>query len=96
MATIKKTPATKTAVKAAPKDEAKVVKAPKAEPKAKAEPKVDWHEGYPRVEGAFRCLVDGKEEILLHHMGMSCRGHKWSTTDCRQVIAKEILWTETK
>lgn len=60
----------------------------------KAKPK--YIEGFPTERGLYRCKVDGKEKVLVHHICMNNGKHWWSDAAGYDVIANKITFCDEK
>ena len=47
--------------------------------------------GYPKERGLYRCQVDGREQVLVHHYCGTNRRHWWTDTAGFDVLG-EILF----
>ena len=43
--------------------------------------------GWPETRGLYRCEVDGKEQVLVHHYCGDTRRHWWTDTSGYDVIS---------
>ena len=52
--------------------------------------------GWPKERGLFKCLVDGKEKYLVHHMCDITGRHWWSDTAGYDVVGCQIRHSKEK
>ena len=52
----------------------------------------DWKNGWPDKRGLYRCKVDGKETVLVHHRCDLNGRHWWSDTRGFDVVGHRIEW----
>ena len=55
------------------------------------EASTNFEKGYPKKRGLYRCLVNGKEQVLVHHYCGMNRRHWWTYTSGHDVLG-EILY----
>lgn len=55
----------------------------------------EWHEGFPEKRGAYRCRIDGSDEIvtLLHTACTITDRHRWMTLGGHDVVGVTVEWT---
>ena len=56
----------------------------------------EWIKGYPSERGLYHCIVDGKEQILVHHICMNNGKHWWSDVRGYDVVGYEIKYKGKK
>ena len=54
----------------------------------------DWKNGWPDKRGLYRCKVDGKETVLVHHRCDLNGRHWWSDTKGFDVVGHRIEWRD--
>lgn len=52
----------------------------------------EWNEGWPDKRGLYRCKVDDKETVLVHHRCDLNGRHWWSDTRGFDVVGHRIEW----
>ena len=52
----------------------------------------DWRSDWPDRRGLYRCKVDGKETVLVHHRCDLNGRHWWSDTKGFDVVGHRIEW----
>lgn len=52
----------------------------------------EWKEGYPKEQGWFRCLVDGKVMKLKHFVCQMSGRHEWADEN-NDYIYEDVKWS---
>lgn len=51
----------------------------------------EWHKGYPKKKGMYKCLVNGEEMELYHFICVMNGKHTWYLGK-KEEIKEEVLW----
>ena len=58
--------------------------------------KLEYKEGFPEERGLYKCKVDGKEQILVHHVCLNSGKHWWSDVIGYDVVGFQIQFQDKK
>ena len=58
--------------------------------------KLEYKDGFPEERGLYKCKVDGKEQILVHHLCQVSGKHWWSDVLGYDVVGFKIEFQDKK